>query len=367
MEEGPPMSDESQAAPAPATAPEGGQESPALMALLEAMKTMAPSAREALAAVADLKALDELRINLLGKKGRLAEFNRQMGELSPAEKPIAGRILNLHKAEIMALFKARQEELEAAALNARLTAEGVDVTLPGLRLDRGSLHPVALVTNQIAEIFLNMGFQLRYGPEVETEWFNFDALNVPRDHPARDMQDTLYVDRGLVLRTHTSPTQVRNMLDLTPPMAVITTGKVYRHDSDATHSPMFHQMEGFAVAEGISFGHLKSVLHDFLRALFGQDVRIRFRPSFFPFTEPSAEVDIWSAAHNRWMEVLGSGMIHPNVLRAGGIDPERYTGFAFGLGIDRLAMVKFGIPDLRLLFENDVRFLRQFEGQENAR
>lgn len=356
------MSDQSQESlPPTPVEDEPSAESPELRAILDSLKSLVPQARAAISKANDLKGLDAVRVEFLGKKGHLTEINKRFGKLSGEERPIAGRMLNLHKGEILTLFKKRSDELEARELEETLLKETVDVTLPGLRPALGAHHPVAQVTRQITDIFMNMGFSLRYGPEIETEWLNFDALNVPREHPARDMQDTLYADRGYVLRTHTSPTQVRNMLDMEPPMAVITTGKVYRHDSDATHSPMFHQMEGFAVGEGISFGHLKGVLHEFLEAFYGEGVKVRFRPSFFPFTEPSAEVDVWSDAHGGWIEVLGSGMIHPNVLRNGGIDPEKYTGFAFGLGIDRLTMIKYNIPDLRLLFENDIRFLRQFQ------
>ncbi len=334
--------------------------SPALTSLLSDIATVAPSAKVAIGEAGDLRRLEEVRVEYLGKKGKLADFSARMGALDAKEKPIGGKLLNLHKGSILELLKQRTEELEAKELNERLVKEGVDVTLPGIRPARGAFHPIALMTQEITEIFRGMGFRVESGPEIETEYLNFDALNVPQEHPARDMQDTLYVDRGYVLRTHTSPTQIRSYLKLKPPFAVITTGKVYRHDSDATHSPMFHQMEGFAVGENISFGHLKGVLHEFLRALYGKDVKVQFRPSFFPFTEPSAEVDVWSEARGSWLEVLGSGMIHPNVLKNGGIDPEKYSGFAFGLGIDRLAMIKFGVPDLRLLFENDIRFLKQF-------
>ena len=335
-------------------------ESPALKALLADIDAMMAPARDAIEAAGDTKRIEELRIELLGKKGRLSEFSSRMGALDAKEKPLAGKALNTGKNAITDLLKQRQEALSVGELNARLAAEAVDVTLPGIRSARGAHHPIALMTREITAIFRSMGFQVESGPEIETEFMNFDALNIPREHPARDMQDSLFVDRGYVLRTHTSPTQIRSYLKLKPPFAVITTGKVYRHDSDATHSPRFHQMEGFAVGEDISFGHLKNVLYEFLRALYGKDVKVQFRPSFFPFTEPSAEVDVWSEARGKWLEVLGSGMIHPNVLRNGGIDPEKYSGFAFGLGIDRLAMLKFGVSDLRLLFENDLRFLRQF-------
>ncbi len=331
-----------------------------LAEILAEVKAVTPIARAEIAKATDGKGLDEVRVNFLGKKGRFAEFNKRMGALSPEERPIAGRMMNLHKGEVTTLINKRRDELDRREMEARLRKESVDVTLPGVKITRGSLHPVVQMHREIREIFRDLGFEVESGPEIESEWMNFEALNFPADHPARDMQDTLYTDRNFVLRTHTSPTQIRTMLNRKPPMAVISSGRVYRHDSDATHSPMFHQMEGFAISKDINFGHLKGVLHAFLRALFGEKVKIRFRPSFFPFTEPSAEIDVWSDARNSWMEVLGSGMIHPNVLKNGGVDPEEYSGFAFGLGIDRLAMIKFGIPDLRLLFENDVRFLRQF-------
>lgn len=332
-----------------------------LAELLADIGSLAPRARQEISLAADLKSLEELRVNWLGKKGHFSDFSARMGKLSGEEKPIAGKLLNAQKTDITAILKKRQDELERRALDERLHAETLDVTLPGIRPPRGAIHPVVQVQREVTEVFRSLGFRVESGPEIETEWMNFDALNVPQEHPARDMQDTLYTNRGLVLRTHTSPTQIRTMLKLqTPPFAVITTGKVYRHDYDATHAPMFHQMEAFAVGENISFGHLKGILHEFLRALFGKDVKVRFRPSFFPFTEPSAEVDVWSDARKSWLEVLGSGMIHPNVLRNGGIDPEKYTGFALGMGLDRLAMLKFDVPDLRLLFDNDLRFLRQF-------
>ena len=331
-----------------------------LKQLLEEIGAVLEPAREAIASATDLKALEEVRIRYLGKKGSLSDFSSRMGKLSVAEKPIAGKNLNGRKAEIIHTLGERQAMLEASELNDRLSRESVDITLPGIRTARGSRHPVQQMIVQISEIFRDLGFQMVHGPEIEGEWMNFDALNVPAEHPARDMQDTLYTERGFVLRTHTSPCQIRAMLRHGAPLAVITAGRVYRHDSDATHSPMFHQMEGLLVDKDISFGHLKGTLHEFLRVLFGKDVKVRFRPSFFPFTEPSAEVDVWSDSLGRWLEVLGSGMVHPNVLRNGGIDPEEYSGFAFGLGLDRLAMVKFGITDLRLLFENDMRFLRQF-------
>lgn len=336
------------------------QASELLTQLIADMNASLPMARQAIESAPDAAALEQLRIEILGKKGSLVAFNQRMGALVVAEKPIAGKLLNAHKGEINLIFKVRQEAFEVKEMQERLLKEAVDVTLPGVKPPLGTRHPVTQVREELVAIFRDMGFRVESGPEIETEWLNFDALNMLADHPARDMQDTFYVERGYVLRTHTSPTQLRSMLRLKPPFAVITPGRVYRNDSDATHSPMFHQMEGLLVGEGIAFGHLKGVIHDFLRQLYGDKVKIRFRPSFFPFTEPSAEVDVWSDTLGRWLEVLGCGMVHPNVLRNGGIDPDKYSGFAFGLGIDRLATIRFGIGDLRLMFENDVRFLKQF-------
>jgi phenylalanyl-tRNA synthetase alpha chain len=331
-----------------------------LTELLADIASTLPLAKAAISSASDVKRLEEVRVEFLGKKGKLSDYNQRMGALSKEEKPLAGKVLNVRKGEITSLLKARQDELEARELEDRLLREAVDVTLPGTRPPRGTRHPIALVTQQVVEIFTGMGFRVESGPEIESEWMNFDALNMLADHPARDMQDTFYTERDHVLRTHTSPTQIRSMLKHGAPLSVVTTGRVYRHDSDATHSPMFHQLEGLVVDENISLGHLKGTLLTFLRAFYGSDVKMRLRPSFFPFTEPSLEADIWSEKRNGWMEVLGCGMVHPRVLRNGGIDPEKYSGFAFGLGLDRLAMVKYGIPDLRLLFDNDLRFLRQF-------
>ncbi len=331
-----------------------------LTELLADVKSLTPQAKQQISQAASLKELEEAKVNWLGKKGKLSSLNQRMGKLEKDEKPIAGKMMNIHKGEIVNLLNKRKDELENAELEERLKSETLDITLPGDRPEAGSLHPVWAMTSRIIEIFRDFGFAVETGPEIETPWVNFDALNVPKEHPARDMQDTLYANRGYVLRTHTSPTQIRAMMKHDPPMAFITTGKVYRHDYDATHSPMFHQMEGLAITEEISFGHLKGLLHEFIRTLVGKEVKIRFRPSFFPFTEPSAEVDVWSEARKDWLEVLGSGMVHPNVLKNGGVDPQKYSGLAFGLGIDRLAMIYYDIPDLRLLFDNDLRFLRQF-------
>ncbi|MDX2177038.1 MAG: phenylalanine--tRNA ligase subunit alpha [Candidatus Sumerlaeia bacterium] len=319
-----------------------------------------PEAFARLDAATDSAALEELRVELLGKKGFLSELNARMGKLAPEEKPLAGKHLNERKGALQGRYAERKDELERAALAAALEAEAVDVTMPGIRPRPGHLHPVTRVTDEIVAIFEGMGFFTASGPQVESEWLNFESLNIPADHPARDMQDTFWTERGMVLRTHTSPTQIRVMRTTPPPFAAVTPGRVYRCDSDATHSPMFHQIEGLLVDRDVSFCHLKGVLNEFVRALFGRDVKTRFRPSFFPFTEPSAEMDIWAPFSNNWMEVLGCGMVHPQVLRNAGLDPEEWKGFAFGLGVDRLAMIRYGITDIRLLYQNDMRFLRQF-------
>ncbi|MEQ8818843.1 MAG: phenylalanine--tRNA ligase subunit alpha [Sumerlaeia bacterium] len=334
-------------------------------------KKLTPLAQADFASADDMKALDEARIEWLGKKGKLADMNRRFKELPQQEIPIAGKILNQHKAQIIRLEKERREELEAKELEQRLVAEAIDVTMPGAAVPLGHMHPLLQTRRQVEGIFRNMGFRIVEGPEIESEWVNFDALNIASDHPARDMQDTFFTDRGRVLRTHTSGNQIRTMMTGKPPMAVISTGRVYRCDSDPTHSPMFMQMEGFLVDRNVSMAHLKGVLMEFVHALYGPDTAVQFRPSFFPFTEPSAEVDIgWNREKGgaakvgdpdmQWMEILGCGMIHPNVLKNCGIDPEEWTGFAFGLGIDRIAMLKYGIKDIRLLYENDLRFLTQF-------
>jgi len=345
----------------PSDAPVEGGGSAELQGILADAARVGAEAVAAIGEAASLDAIEELRIKYLGKKGDLAELNRRFGALSAEEKPIAGKVLNSHKAQIVRAEKETRERLEAAAIAERLQSEAVDVTLPGTAPKRGHLHPIVQVQREIERIFSSMGFRATESPEIETEWVNFDALNFLPDHPARDMQDTFFADRGRVLRTHTSPNQIRMMSTLKPPFAILGSGKVYRCDADATHSPMFFQMEGFMVDRNVSMAHLKGTLQEFLHGLFGESTKVRFRPSFFPFTEPSAEVDIqcdWLPAG--WMEILGCGMIHPNVLRNCGIDPEKWSGFAFGLGLDRIAMLKFGIDNIRLLYENDTRFLSQF-------
>ncbi|WP_374348112.1 phenylalanine--tRNA ligase subunit alpha [Chitinimonas sp.] len=313
----------------------------------------------ALAATSDPVELENVKARYLGKSGALTELLKQLGALPAEEKRSQGAAINQAKQAFEQALQGRRDALAASQLAAQLAAEALDVTLPGRGDGVGGLHPVTLVKERIVSLFQSMGFEVADGPEIESDWHNFEALNIPKDHPARAMHDTFYVEGGEVLRTHTSPIQVRYMLDHQPPIKIVAPGRVYRVDSDATHSPMFHQMEGLWVAEGVSFADLKATLIDFLRRFFERDdLQVRFRPSFFPFTEPSAEVDV--LGERGWLEVGGCGVVHPNVLRNVGIDPERYTGFAFGIGLDRFAMLYYGVNDLRLFFENDLTFLRQF-------
>ncbi len=308
-------------------------------------------------------ALEQLRVALLGKSGSITGQLKQLGKLPPEERKAAGALLNQAKRQIADALAERRGVLEQQALHARLASERVDVTLPGRHAERGSEHPVMHTMERIASIFERLGYQRAEGPEIEDDWHNFEALNFPPHHPARAMHDTFYFADGRLLRTHTSPVQIRHMKGRQPPLRIIAPGKVYRSDSDQTHSPMFHQIEGLLVDETSSFADLKGTLGTFVNAFFERDIAMRFRPSYFPFTEPSAEVDIaWPRADgsDRWMEVLGCGMVHPNVLANCDIDPERYTGFAFGIGVDRFAMLRYGVEDLRAFFENDLRFLRQF-------
>lgn len=329
------------------------------------------TAGEAIAASADLAALDAIRVRLLGKKGEITEQLKLLGGLPPEERKAAGASINVAKEAVQAALEARKGVLEAAAVAAELAAGSVDVTQPGRGRGVGGLHPVTRTRQRIEQLFREAGFAVAEGPEVEDDFHNFEALNIPSNHPARAMHDTFYFPDGRLLRTHTSPVQVRAMQAAgEPPVRVIAPGRVYRCDSDQTHTPMFHQVEGLLVDEGVNFGHLKAILHRFLERFFERDLAIRLRPSYFPFTEPSAEVDcqcvFCSGAGCRvckqtgWLEVLGCGMVHPNVLRSCGIDAERYTGYAFGMGIERLTMLRYGVNDLRLFFENDLRFLRQF-------
>ena len=313
-------------------------------------------------------AIEALRVALLGKSGSITGQLKQLGTLPPDQRKAAGEAINAARDAVSAALAERRAALESAALDARLAAESIDVTLPGIGASHGGLHPVSRTLERIADIFARLGYQLADGPEIEDDWHNFEALNFPPHHPARAMHDTFYFGDGRLLRTHTSGVQVRFMQDAVasksgPPLRMIAAGKVYRSDSDQTHTPMFHQVEGLLVDDRASFADLKGTLVEFVRAFFEDDLEMRFRPSYFPFTEPSAEVDIaWKQpdGSTRWLEVLGCGMVHPNVLRNVGIDPEKYIGFAFGLGVERFAMLRYGVDDLRSFFENDVRFLRQF-------
>jgi len=329
--------------------------------------------QEALAEVAacgDLAALDDARVRWLGKKGALTEQLKALGRLAAAERPAAGARINEAKERLQAAIEARRAALERGAIERALTADRIDVTLPGRGEAPGGLHPVTQARLRIETLFRRAGFEVATGPEIEDDFHNFEALNIPPNHPARAMHDTFYFPDGRLLRTHTSPVQIRALQARGAPLAIIAPGRVYRCDSDMTHSPMFHQLEGLVVGENISFANMKAVLHGFLQAFFERALAMRLRPSFFPFTEPSAEVDMSCVfcdgkgcrvcKHSGWLEISGCGMVHPNVLKASGVDAERYTGYAFGAGIDRLAMLRYGVSDLRLFFENDLRFLRQF-------
>jgi len=321
-------------------------------------------------ASADLNSLDEVRVRVLGKKGALTEQLKSLGALPAAERPAAGQQINEAKVAIQAAIEARRVQLETAALDAELAKGAIDVTLPGRGQERGGMHPVTRTRLRIEKIFTQAGFQVATGPEVEDDFHNFEALNIPKNHPARAMHDTFYFPDGRLLRTHTSPVQIRAMRATKPPLAVIAPGRVYRNDSDMTHTPMFHQAEGIVVGENVSFANLKAMLHAFVEQFFEQPLGMRLRPSYFPFTEPSAEVDIECVfchgdgcrvcKQTGWLEILGCGMIHPNVLKSAGIDSEQWQGYAFGMGIERLAMLRYGVDDLRLFYESDLQFLKQF-------
>ncbi|HHV64335.1 MAG TPA: phenylalanine--tRNA ligase subunit alpha [Peptococcaceae bacterium] len=316
--------------------------------------------------------LQELKVKVMGKKGSLTALLKQMGSLSPEERPKMGQIINEVRNQLEKAWELKEKELEKEALAKRLEEERIDISLPGFYRPRGHRHPLTKVIEEIEDIFLGMGFTIAEGPEIETDYYNFEALNLPKDHPARDMQDTFFITEDILLRTQTSPVQVRTMEKLKPqlPVKIIAPGKVFRHDDDATHSPMFHQVEGLMVDKGVRMSDLKGILLYFSRQMFGENREIRLRPSFFPFTEPSAEVDVSCilcggegcrlCKGTGWIEILGSGMVHPRVLEAGGYNPKEVTGFAFGMGVERIAMLKYGIEDMRLLFDNDIRFLEQF-------
>lgn len=317
------------------------------------------AAEAAIAAATSPQQLDEVRVDYLGKKGQLTEQLKSLGKLSAAERPAAGQAINEAKQQVQAAINARNADLKAAELAIKLAAERIDVSMPGRRTTVGGLHPVSQTIRRIETFFGDLGFSVKEGPEVEDAFHNFDALNIPAHHPARADHDTFYFDADSLLRTQTSGVQIRTMETEQPPLRIISPGRVYRNDYDQTHTPMFHQVEGLMVDTEVSFTQLKGILADFLRNFFEEELEVRFRPSYFPFTEPSAEVDV-RRKNGDWLEVLGCGMVHPNVLRAVNIDPEIYTGFAFGMGVERLTMLRYGVNDLRAFFENDVRFLKQF-------
>lgn len=313
-----------------------------------------------IAEATDLAALDAARVTYLGKKGELTALMKTLGQLSAEERPAAGQAINEAKQAVHAQIDARRHDLQQAALAKKLAADAIDVTLDGRGLSRGSRHPVSRAMARIERIFRDAGFGVRSGPEIEDDFHNFTALNIPDNHPARAMHDTFYFPGGNLLRTHTSPVQIRSMVEEGVPIRIIAPGRVYRCDSDQTHTPMFHQVEGLVVDRGVSFANLKAVLHQFVETFFERDAELRFRASYFPFTEPSAEVDVlWS--EGKWLEILGCGMVHPNVLENTGIDSREFTGYAFGMGVERLAMLRYGVTDLRTFFDNDLRFLRQFD------
>ncbi len=337
---------------------------------MDQLEQICVSAGAAIAAAGSLADLDEQRVRYLGKKGELTQLLKELGQLAPEQRRERGAEINATKDRLEQAITARRLELEQAELQRKLGAERIDVTLPGRRQSAGGLHPITRTIERMEAFFSSVGFEVVEGPEIENDWFNFEALNIPPEHPARAMHDTFYIDPSTVLRTHTSPVQVRVMQRGELPIRVICPGRVYRCDSDLTHSPMFHQVEGLVVADGVGMPDLKGMVSDFLRVFFESELEVRFRPSYFPFTEPSAEVDMQCVicggggcrvcSNTGWLEVMGCGMVHPRVLEMSGIDAERYTGYAFGMGVERLAMLRYGVNDLRLFFENDLRFLKQF-------
>ena len=337
----------------------------------EQIELIVAAAKEAVAAACDEKQIDEIRVKYLGKKGELTALLKQMGSLTPEERPIMGQMVNDAKAKLEELVGEKAAQLKEKATELKLKAEEIDITMPAKSVKVGKLHPLNTVLNDMIDIFQSMGFDVLDGPEVETDHYNFECLNVPADHPARDMQDTFYLAENLLLRTQTSAAQVRTMETRKPPIRIICPGRVFRADEvDATHSPVFHQIEGLVVDKNVTMCDLKGVLEKFAQEIYGKDTEVKFRPSFFPFTEPSVEVDVTCSEcggkgcrvckGSGWIEILGAGMVHPNVLRSCGIDPEVYSGFAFGIGLDRLTTTRYKISDIRLLFENDKRFLEQF-------
>ena len=335
------------------------------------LEAIAKQALEELKGAQDLKVLDAVRVKYLGKKGELTAILKQMGKLSAEERPVIGQLANQVRADIEQMLEQTKTDLEAKALDIRLAGETLDVTLPGQKKPLGKKHPLTIVLDELKEIVVGMGFEIATGPEVELDYYNFEALNIPKDHPSRDTQDTFYISDNVLLRTQTSPMQIRTMEKKKPPIRIIAPGRVYRSDAvDATHSPLFHQVEGLVVDKGITMADLKGTLEVFVKRLYGDSTVVRFRPHHFPFTEPSAELDVQCFhCHGEgcslckgegWIEILGCGMVHPQVLLNCGIDPEEYSGFAFGLGLERMVMMRYGIDDMRLLYENDLRFLKQF-------
>ena len=337
---------------------------------MENLEPLANQARSAIAAAQDSATLEQLRVDYLGKKGQLTGLLKGLSNLTPEDRPKAGALINVVKQELQELIGERKTALDATAVKAKLEQESIDVTMPGRAKTIGGVHPVTQTIERMEDFFSAIGFDVVEGPEIEDDYHNFEALNIPAHHPARAMHDTFYVDEHTVLRTHTSPVQVRVMESQEPPLRIICPGRVYRCDSDLTHTPMFHQVEGLLIDEHSSFSDLKGLIEDFLRVFFERDLEVRFRPSYFPFTEPSAEVDIQCVncagkgcrvcSQTGWLEVMGCGMVHPKVFEAAGIDTEKYSGFAFGMGVERLAMLRYGVNDLRLFFDNDLRFLEQF-------
>ncbi|HKK54692.1 phenylalanine--tRNA ligase subunit alpha [Marinobacter sp.] len=331
---------------------------------MENLDQLVQDGLKAVAEAEDLKTLDHVRVEYLGKKGVITQQAKTLGKLSAAERPAAGQRINEAKGQVEQGISARRNDLERLALEQKLARESIDVTLPGRGQELGGLHPVTRTLQRIEQFFSRAGYTVEQGPEIEDDYHNFEALNIPGHHPARAMHDTFYFNPGTLLRTHTSPVQIRTMEAGKPPFRMICPGRVYRCDSDMTHTPMFHQVEGLLVEKDVSFADLKSTVEEFLRVFFERDLEVRFRPSYFPFTEPSAEVDIeWGREEDgsiKWLEVMGCGMVHPKVFEHCNIDPEEYRGFAFGLGVERLAMLRYGVNDLRMFFENDLRFLRQF-------
>ena len=326
---------------------------------MQALNELVKTAASEIDAAGDLAALDAVRVQYLGKKGELTERLKGLSALSAEERPAAGQDINRAKQDVQQRINARRDALESAALELKLAEDAIDVSLPGRGQHIGGRHPVTRAMARIEKIFQNAGFGIRTGPEIEDDYHNFTALNIPDNHPARAMHDTFYFPGGKLLRTHTSPVQIRSMVTEGVPIRIIAPGRVYRCDSDQTHTPMFHQVEGLVIDRDVSFANLKAALHQFVENFFERKAELRFRPSYFPFTEPSAEVDVrWE--EGKWLEILGCGMVHPNVLESAGVDPEEFTGYAFGIGVERLAMLRYGVTDLRTFFENDLRFLRQF-------